>query len=565
MTGARICGRLLVGLLPSRPRDPSGPDDAPGAPMHRPRATLAASLSVALAAVGTLSCHAGPPGGPPSADVAIHGAVLAGQFPVTVGTEPLGPAPSARPAYAARPNVVMITADDASVDDLRHMPHVRRLVQSRGTRFDEAIAPTPICVPARASLLTGQLAHNHGAETIRGRHGGFRSFADHDTLPTWLADAGYRTMFVGKYLNGYGSTRSRPRTYVPPGWSDWVATVDPSTYSFRRFTVNHDGRLERVRRYSTDALTGFATRLIGQASRQRRTRGTPFYLWLNYVAPHAGGPIESDDPLTRHPRHRDRLTTTVPAPRHRNDFRGVALPAKPNMFERDLRDKRNPATRRPAGWSRLDKSLVREQHQQRLEALQAVDEGVAKVIRRLRATGQLRRTVVVYASDNGWGVGEHNIVGKHQPYAEHSGIPLLMAGPGVPRGLRTRLLVTNPDVAATIAALAGAQPRRRELDGIDVLPWLRAGGDPQRAVPISKRGDPRGNLVYSGVKTGRWTYVRYVRGGEELFDRRRDPYELRSLARAPRAARALAELRRLHRALRDCAGESCMRRYYDGS
>ena len=372
-------------------------------------------------------------------------------------------------------------------------------------------------------------------------------------------------MFVGKYLNGYGKTRSRPRTYVPPGWSDWAGTVDPSTYSFRRFTVNRDGRLAQVRRYSTDALTGIATRLLDKASRQRRSKGTPFYLWLNYVAPHAGGPVETDDPLAHHPRQRDHFTTTVPAARHRNSFRGTALPDKPNMFERDLSDKRNPATRRPSGWSRLDRALLREQYQQRLEALQAVDEGVARVVRRLRATGQLRRTVLVYASDNGWGVGEHNIVGKHHPYVEQSGIPLLMAGPGIPRGLRSRLLVTNPDVAATIAALARAEPRRRELDGVDVLPWVRAGGDPQRAVPISKRGDPRGNLVYSGVKTGRWTYVRFVRGGEELFDRRRDPYELRSLARAPRAARVLAEMRRLHHALHDCAGDTCMKGYYGGS
>ncbi|WP_166132931.1 sulfatase-like hydrolase/transferase [Nocardioides ochotonae] len=545
-------------------RDPLDPT-TPRSTMYRPRAALATSLSVAVAAVGALSCHASDSTAPSSPRAVVHGAVAAGEFPTTLGTEVLAPTPSGRTSRSTRPNVVMITADDASIDDLRHMPHVRRLVQSRGTRFDGAVAPTPICVPARASLLTGQFAHNHGAETIRGRRGGFRSFADRDTLPAWLQDAGYRTMFVGKYLNGYGSTRNRARTYVPPGWSDWAATVDPSTYSFERFTLNRNGRLQQVRRYSTDALTGLATDLIAKASRQRRSRGTPFYLWLNYVAPHAGGPVESDDPLTRQPRQRDHFTSTVPADRHRNSFRGTSLPDKPNMFERDVSDKRNPATRRPGGWSRLDKELLREQYQQRLEALQAVDEGVARVVRRLRATGQLRRTVLIYASDNGWGVGEHNIVGKHHPYVEQSGIPLLMAGPGIPRGLRSRLLATNPDVAATIAALAGAEPRRRELDGVDVLPWVRLGGNPQRAVPISKRGDPRGNLVYTGVKTGRWTYVRFVRGGEELFDRRRDPYELRSLVRVPRAARVLAEMRRLNRELRDCAGNTCLRSYFGGS
>ncbi|NPC96107.1 sulfatase [Nocardioides sp. zg-DK7169] len=527
--------------------------------MSRRRAALVASFSVAIAACTALSTPAMSP--PEQASGSVGAAAEAGRFPVTVGTRALTPA---MPRSAGRPNVVMVTADDASVDDLRHMPHVRRLIEARGTRFDNAIAPSPICVPARASLMTGQFAHNHGAETIHGRHGGFRSFDDGDTLPTWLDDAGYRTMFVGKYLNGYGASPRRSRTYVPPGWSDWIATVDPSTYSYRRFTVNHDHRLQKVRRYSSDALTGFATDLLADASRQRRSRGTPFYLWLNYVAPHAGGPVEADDPLARHPRHRDRRTTPAPAPRHRDLFEGTRLPRKPNMFEADVSDKRNPSTRRRGGWSPLDKAILREQYQQRLEALQAVDEGVAKIVRKLRATGQLRRTVLIYASDNGWGSGEHNIVGKHQPYAEHAGIPLVMSGPGIPRGKRSRLLVTNPDIAATIAALARAEPGR-ELDGVDVLGWVRTGGNPQRAVPISKRGDPRGRLVYSGVKTGRWTYVRYVRGGEELFDRRRDPYELRSLARSRRGAAALRELRELHRELRDCAGESCMHGYYAGS
>ena len=72
----------------------------------------------------------------------------------------------------ARPNVVMITTDDMSVDELAHLPQVRRLLVERGTTFTSAIAPSPLCVPARASLLTGQYAHPHGARATEGPLGG---------------------------------------------------------------------------------------------------------------------------------------------------------------------------------------------------------------------------------------------------------------------------------------------------------------------------------------------------------------------------------------------------------
>ena len=107
---------------------------------------------------------------------------------------------------------------------------------ARGTRFVDAYTSCPICVPARASLLSGQYAHNHGAVTINGVGGGVQAFDQHRTLPVWLQRAGYRTMFVGKYLNGYGE-QDAP-TYVPPGWSSWHATVDPTTYNFVKPTVN---------------------------------------------------------------------------------------------------------------------------------------------------------------------------------------------------------------------------------------------------------------------------------------------------------------------------------------
>ena len=143
-----------------------------------------AGLGLALASMAiTSACAAGTIG-----TVGQGG----GADPVDVDPAPLG-----------QPNVLVLTADDATVADLRSMPHTRRLLGEAGTTLTDMVAPTPLCVPARASLLTGQYAHNHGARGV-GADSGFGAFVPDDTLPVWLRDAGYSTGFVGKYLNEIG-------------------------------------------------------------------------------------------------------------------------------------------------------------------------------------------------------------------------------------------------------------------------------------------------------------------------------------------------------------------------
>ena len=121
------------------------------------------------------------------------------------------------PAARRPPNVVLITADDMMASDLAVMPHTRRLLARRGTTFTQGIAPTPLCVPSRVSMLTGQYAHNHGVRAVSGPKGGFNAFSggrDANTLPVWLRRGGYSTLHVGRYLNGYGDT-IRSAHYVP--------------------------------------------------------------------------------------------------------------------------------------------------------------------------------------------------------------------------------------------------------------------------------------------------------------------------------------------------------------
>ena len=198
--------------------------------------------------------------------------------------------------------------------------------------------------------------------------GGYAKLDHTNTLPVWLQDAGYYTAHLGKYLNGYG--RSDP-TEVPPGYDEWRGSVDPTTYRFYDYTLNENGRLRTYGTYQTDLYARKAARII----RQRAPSEQPFFLWVAFLAPHSGGPREPDDPAGQ--------ATPVPAPRHRNDFDSEPLPRPPGFNERDVSDKPAGIRNRPLlGPGRIRQ--IRENYQQRLESLLAVDEAVARLVATLR-------------------------------------------------------------------------------------------------------------------------------------------------------------------------------------
>lgn len=457
--------------------------------------------------------------------------------------------------YAKKPNILMITSDDLATLDLRYMPHVRALLEQQGVTFSNAVAPTPICVPARASLLSGQYAHNHNARTISGPRGGFQAFDEQRTVPIALQRAGYDTLFTGKYLNGYGQQGSLH--YVPPGWTDWRGTVDPSTYLFFRPRINHNGTLTRYHRYTTDVMSDQANQML----RQKRRQHHKWFMWLNYVAPHYGGPEEADDPA-RLFRGRPAATikTTVPAPRDRSMYAKKRLPSLPYYFRTPTNAPKHSVSR--THWSKLKRQALRIAYDQRLEAARGVDRAVASQIKTLRETHQLKNTIIIFGGDNGYTTGGHNINGKLWYYDETLRIPLVMRGPGIPQGRKVRTAVTNPDIATTILSAAGATPLRKQ-DGVNILPWLTA-PERNRVVPIEGWRVNNGNKqLYVGVRTDRWTYVRHLTGGgEELFDRRNDPYELHSLQRSPKYHQQLVTLRALTRRYQHCQGSTCPKQFY---
>jgi arylsulfatase A-like enzyme len=520
---------------------------------------LAAAAVVTAAGLAATACSGG----------AHHpGAHKGPRYSVPTGKQPvggisgsglgLGKPMEATPFHqpVKRPNLLMITVDDASWNTMKYLPHLRHLIADRGLTLRNALAPTPICVPARASLLSGQYAHNHGALTINGVGGGVAAFDQHDTLPVWLQNAGYRTMFVGKYLNGYGE-QDAP-TYVPPGWSSWHGTVDPSTYNFVKPTVNNNGTLHTYDRYSTSVISDISNRLLRRQGLSEHAK--PWYMWVNYVAPHVGGPTAPDDPASVYPNDPNPVATTTPSRRDDGTFSWLQLQRKPDMFEKDTSDKVIiRATHRH--WPAYRRNELKIAYDQRVESLQSVDRALVRTFRSLRKAHELRRTYVVFTSDNGYVLGEHNLTGKLWYFRDISGIPMYIRGPGVPHGRISRTPVTNADWAPTFAALAGATPTRT-VDGVDVMPWLTSGAR-ARAVPVEGYPVKGGRRpLYTGIIDGPWTWVQGRAGRGELYRRTVDPYQDHNLAKDPRYQTQKHKLREMTKKYRRCAGSTCPTNFY---
>ena len=251
---------------------------------------------------------------------------------LTAAALALGPAPDQAPAAAGDdpgPNIVVVMSDDQGPGMIKALPTVGRELGARGVVFENAFATFPLCCPARATLLTGQYAHNHGTlgnNPLSG--GGYQSLIDPDrNLAAWLQADGYDTAFAGKWLNGLRTPRK-----PPPGWDSWSGLVGEggdglsSFYDFDVFeadgTPRHYGNATAD--YQTDALTrDYALPYIGAQA----VEPGPFFLWLAYHPPHSG--IGRDDAAGRRcsdgpPADRASQQSAIPPPRYAR-----ALPARP--------------------------------------------------------------------------------------------------------------------------------------------------------------------------------------------------------------------------------------------
>lgn len=444
-----------------------------------------------------------------------------------------------------RPNIVFILADDLRASDLNYMPKTQSLLTNQGVKFTKAWVTRSLCCPSRASTLRGQYAHNHKVWVNVPPVGGFWKFYDTglegSTVATWLNDAGYDTILIGKYLNRYGLDRDgnyAPTTYVPPGWDLWYgwqgAYPSATTYD-----INENGQLVTYYRsevHDTDLHARTAEDFIWQTQ-----GGAPFFMYLAPNAPH-------------HP--------SYSAPRHAGMFSDTALPRPSSFNEADVSDK--PAwVRNKARLSSTEISNLTDFYRKRLRALQSLDEMVERLVNTLSATGQLSNTYVVFTSDNGIYLGEHRLTEKAAAYNAAPRVPLLIRGPGVPPGATRSQMALNNDLAPTFARWAGVTPPAF-VDGRSLSPLLSTSPPTswRTAFLVEHRrsAEEYGYVSaipnYDAVRTSQYHYVEYATGEKELYDLAADPTELNSI-HASASPTLISNLKARLDALKTCAGTSC--------
>lgn len=444
---------------------------------------------------------------------------------------------------ARRPNILMIMTDDQNSSSMRYLPAVRSLIGSTGVTLTNNIVSFPLCCPSRASFLTGAYAHNDGVHANVAPYGGAAALKDPaTTFPAALRKAGYSTIHVGKYLNGYGL--NKPVT-APPGWSDWNGAIDPTTYRYFGFSLLENGKERSYGRKPADYQTDVETRIAVSKIRAHENSHQPFFLNLAYLAPHSNS-TESGDELDHVP---------VPAPRDAGTLAGHRLPASAAFNEADVSDKPRWLRALPSITPAVDAKIT-QNYVTTAETLGAVNDGVTRIMKTLQETDQLRNTVVIFTSDNGYFFGEHRIpAGKARFYEPSVRVPLVIRGPGIARGVTQSGLVANVDLAPTILQLAGAKSLRT-MDGTSMVPLLRKGG----SAPADRSVLLEGNNVFKpdlGVRTARYAYFALSSGEEELYDLRIDPDQLQNRAGDPAYTAVQADLAAELQRLKTCSGSTC--------
>jgi arylsulfatase A-like enzyme len=433
---------------------------------------------------------------------------------------------SAGSAGGAKPNIIFVLTDDLSLNLVQYMPHVLQL-QRDGVTFSNYFVSDSLCCPSRTSMFTGKYPHNSGVFTNTGDDGGYATYIargnDPQTFAVSLAGSGYRTAMLGKFLNGYEPTMNQ----ASMGWSDWH--VAGNGYPEFDYDLNENGKVVHYGNmdtaYLTDVLSGIGTQFIG------RKVAKPFLIEIATFAPHA--------PYT-------------PAPRHAALFPGLTYP-RTAAFNA-------PHTAKDPAWLQAVPPLKPAQianidtdFRKRVQAVQAVDEMIGALEQELVTSGHDKDTYIFFASDNGYHMGERSqLPGKQTAFDTDIHVPLIVTGPGVPKGVSLSAIVQNIDLCPTFAELAGATPPAtlnghslvRLLHGETVNDWRNVAliehHDPKFDPndPDADTGVVKNPPTYEALRTATTVYVEYVSGETEFHDHAADPFELDNTAASLTAAQA---------------------------
>lgn len=428
------------------------------------------------------------------------------------------------PAAAQPPNIVFIISDDHRWDGLGAAgnpnvltPNLDRLAKD-GVHFLQATMHVPQCSPGRAQLLTGLPPHRTGWYSNQhrspevDRKDGFGRFR---LLPSLLRDAGYRTVFTGKWHltpEPWDSGFAEVLTWLPGGGGAYHNL--PLARGRSRKLIPGEGYTQQ--RFADDAV-GFLK--SEEAVRQ------PFFMWVAFTAPHA--------PFGPNPPHIEQLY----AGKSRDDL-------LPPGFRGDTSE---------TSWNRYYESIT------------FLDEQVGRLLHTLEERRLDRNTIVVFLGDNGFMMGDRGWNGKVLPYEGSVRVPLIVRAPGLAKvSGRTDAAASSLDLPPTFLRWAGLKPPA-DWPGRDLTPALqrRSHG---LTYAVSEFADNQseqfGQYAYRLIRTPAHKLILWERANkkDELYDLVQDPRETRNLAGTAALARTERDLRAKLAAWLKQTGDSFRRR-----
>jgi arylsulfatase A-like enzyme len=449
-------------------------------------------------------------------------------------------------AVARRPNVVMILTDDHASHSVgvygsvvNETPRIDEIAHS-GWRFDNCFATNALCSPSRASILTGTYSHINGVSTLV-----TPIDASQPTFISQLKAAGYRTAMIGKWHMGDGEGHN------PENFDYWDVVIEQGEYWNPQF-LSKDG-LRTVEGYATDIITDLALNWV-----ESLEGSDPWCVLIYHKAPHR--PWEPDE------QHKGMYANPIPLPKTFYDdystrsasARRAAVRLAENLSREDL--KADP----PEGLTYEQAAIWKYQRfmEDYLACVASVDDNVGRVVDWLRERGDFDDTLLMYASDQGFFLGDHGWFDKRFMYEESLRMPFVLCYPRrLAAGQVFTDMVTNVDMAQTILDAADVEQHPR-MQGRSFWPDLL--GEPQQppAKGIYYRYWEHDDIFHRapahyGYRTDRYKIIYFYNDGLgipgtgpftyppewELYDMHEDPDEMRNLYDDPAYAEIREELK----------------------